>query len=458
MQYPPLIKSTLNMIVASFNFVKVTLTDAVRIVRSPKESLKQIYGVSFFRNAVYLIANSGVTLFLGFVFYIVIARFYSISDVGLGSALLSTWALLSFLGTLGFGYSIVRYLPASNNKSRLLNFFFTISGLATVVACLIFLGGLSWWSPKLTFIHEDPVFFTTFIIFVAATTLNTVAIQAFVASRRSGFALSQGVISSVLRLSLAIGLASVFGVFGIIASQGIAIIISLSVCLLLFLPRVLPTYRPFSTFRANETGGNSELYSYSLANYTSEGLFSLPSWVLPLIILNISGTEASAFFYMSWTMSTVLLAIGSGISSSLFAEGSYETKNISRNLISSLKLIILLLIPAIVILALLGDKFLLLYGRVYSTEGTRLLQLLAVAALPASLNLIYLSLTRIERRLKNLLFVSSFMAVGTVALSCILLPRLGIISVGISWLIIQTALLLITLPAIVRKIKNPESE
>lgn len=192
MQYPPFIKSTLNMIAGSFNFVKATLTDALSIIHSPRESLKQIYGVSFFRNAVYLVANSGVTLFLGFVFYVVIARFYSVSDVGLGSALLSAWALLSFLGTLGFGYSTVRYLPVSNNKSRLLNFFFTISGLASIVACLIFLGGLSWWSPKLTFIYEDPLFFIMFVIFVTATTLNTIATQAFVASRRSGFTLSQG--------------------------------------------------------------------------------------------------------------------------------------------------------------------------------------------------------------------------------------------------------------------------
>jgi O-antigen/teichoic acid export membrane protein len=458
MQYPPFIKSTLNMIAGSFNFVKATLTDALRIIRSPKENLKQIYGVSFFRNAVYLVANSGVTLLLGFVFYIVITRFYSVSDVGLGSALLSAWALLSFLGTLGFGYSTVRYLPVSNNKSRLLNFFFTISGLASIVACLIFLGGLSWWSPKLTFICEDPLFFIMFVIFVTATTLNTIATQAFVASRRSGFTLSQGIISSMLRLSLAIVLASVFGVFGIVASQGIAVILSLAVCLLLFLSRVLPGYRPFPAIRANEPGGSRELVSYSLANYASEGLFSLPSWILPLIILNISGAEDSAYFYMAWTMSTVLLAIGIGISSSLFAEGSYEAKNISRNLVSSLKLIILLLIPAIVVLVLLGDKFLLAYGKVYSTQGTRLLQLLAVAALPASVNLIYLSLVRIEKQLKSLLLVSGVMAVGTVVLSCILLSRLGIMGAGISWLAIQTALLLITLPAIVRKIKNPSMQ
>jgi hypothetical protein len=50
--------------------------DALRIICSPRESLKQIYVVSFYRNAGYLMVNSGVSLVLGFVFWIVVARLY----------------------------------------------------------------------------------------------------------------------------------------------------------------------------------------------------------------------------------------------------------------------------------------------------------------------------------------------------------------------------------------------
>jgi len=67
------------------SFLGSTLLDAFRLARSP-EGLKSLYGVSLYRNAIYLMASSGVTVFLGFVFWIVVARLYPPSDVGLGWA------------------------------------------------------------------------------------------------------------------------------------------------------------------------------------------------------------------------------------------------------------------------------------------------------------------------------------------------------------------------------------
>jgi O-antigen/teichoic acid export membrane protein len=452
-----MIKSTMNLIDGTLLFLKATAADILKIFKSPRETLKQFYGVSFYRNAAYLVVNSGATLFVGFIFNIVIARLYSTSDVGYGTALLSVAALLCYFGTLGFGYSIVRYLPTANDKIRLLNSFFTIAGLATVVACFIFLGGLSWWSPKLLFVRQDPVFFAAFVIFVTVATLHTVTAQVFVSFRGSGYVLSQGIIFSVLKLVLVVVLSSFFSVFAIFASQGIALTISLGICLLVFLPRVLPGYRPIPSIRWQT---NRELMSFSFANYASEGFLSLPIWVLSITILNTSGAEASAYFYMAWTMSTLLLAIALGISASLFAEGSNEARNVSQNLVRSAKLIVLIIVPAIIILVIFGDKFLLAYGRAYSIEGTRLFQLFTLAALPTSFNIIYLGLARIEKWLKSLLLISGAMAVFTVVASYLLLPYLGIIGVGISWLGIQTALLFVTIPKLVRKTRttDPASE
>ena len=51
-----------------FNFLRETLADALNLLRSP-EGLKSLYGVSLYRNAVYLMLNSGTTAVLGFAFW-----------------------------------------------------------------------------------------------------------------------------------------------------------------------------------------------------------------------------------------------------------------------------------------------------------------------------------------------------------------------------------------------------
>ena len=446
------LKSAFNILGRTVAFIGVTTGDVLRIIRSPKEKLRQIHGVSFIRNAVYIMANTGVTLALGFIFWIIVARFYTVEDVGYGSALLSATALLSYLGTLGFGYGIIRFLPSSEDKIRLSNTSFTLAGLAAIVAGLIFIGGLSVWSPDLIFVRQNPIFLAAFVLFTAATTLNIVSSQVFIGFRRSGYALAQGIIWGGLKLVLAVGLAYFFRVFGIFASHGIAQAVALGISLFIFLPRMLPRYRPIPSFHRPIS---KRLAGFSFANYLSEGLWSLPTWILPLMILNLLGPEANAYFYMAWTLSTLLLAIALGISLSLFAEGSYDAGNISRNLVTSLKLIVLLLIPAAAVLAFLGDKILLVYGTDYSEAGKKLLQILALASLPASINFLYLGLVRVEGRLKSLVLVAGIMAIGTLVLSYVLLPHLETFGVGVGWLATNAGLAFYTIPGLARKIRNP---
>jgi len=50
------------------NFLREAFADALNLLRSP-EGLKSLYGVSLYRNAVYLMLTSGTTAVLGFAFF-----------------------------------------------------------------------------------------------------------------------------------------------------------------------------------------------------------------------------------------------------------------------------------------------------------------------------------------------------------------------------------------------------
>jgi len=326
----------------------------------------------------------------------------------------------------------------------------TVAGIMALAVCFIFVAGISWWSPKLLFLVSKPYFLVTFVIVGVALAVYTIVTQVFIAFRKAGYTFfSQGVIASGLELVLVMILSS-FGVFGIFISQAIGLMVALTVCIVFFLPVVIPHYRPEPAVQWRTTGATM---SYSFANYAGDGLNNLPVWVVSLLVLNNFGAAANAYFYLAWTMSTVLWAVGYGISTSLFAEGSHEAGNVSGDIIRSLKLILLIILPATVIMVVFGDKLLLLYGGTYSAEGTAVLRWFSLSALPASINLLYFSLARVEKWLKSLVIISGLTALLTILLSYLLMRHFGIVGAGISRLFVQTALLFYTVPRLLQRIK-----
>lgn len=432
-----------------FFFLKETYTDVLRIVCSPKEGIKSVYGVSLYRNAIYLMINSGLTAILGFVFWIVVARLYPPKSVGLSSALISMVGLLSFTGTLGLGFGIIRFLPSSSDKARFLNSSFTASFLASVVVTLVFLVGLPLWPSKLMFGQENPFFVVAFIVFVVATAFYNILIQVFISFRRAEFTLVNGIIFGSLAIALVVALATTFRTFGIFVSWGIAMAVSAAVNLFFFCPQVLYRYRPLPCFQRRIT---NEMIRFCFANYVGQILWNLPTWILPPMIVILIGAEANAYFYVTWGIAVFLLSIPTTTSLSFFAEGSHREGRLGTDLKRSLKLVTFLLIPVIIIVFLFGKKFLLLFGREYSERGTYLLYILALATAPASINFLYLGVVRVEKRIEEIIFISSAIALGTLVLSYLLLPHLGIPGAGIGWLTSQTMVALVVFPRLKKKL------
>jgi len=144
------------------SFLKEILTDTVRTLTS-KEGLKNLYCVSLYRNAVYLMLNLIVVAVTGFGFWIVAIKLCSIEGVGLASAAISTICLLALLSDLGLDYRLIRFLPCSGERVRdTINSYFTLREAISVILSFIFLAGLNIWSPALLLIRKHPMFLTTF--------------------------------------------------------------------------------------------------------------------------------------------------------------------------------------------------------------------------------------------------------------------------------------------------------
>jgi O-antigen/teichoic acid export membrane protein len=416
------------------------LTEVVKIATS-RDRLRQLLHIPLFSNALYLMIVSAVSALFGFAFWLIAARFYSPTDVGLASAAISGASLLAMLANLGLGHGLIRFLPHSGkNANSLINSCFSLGSLTSLVLALIFLGGINLWSPALVFIKENPIYFTIFLLFVLASTLSGLNGETFMAERRAGFVLAGGLIFNLLRLPLVILLAAFFHSFGIFTSLTIAVGVALLISVFFFLPRAQPGYRPF--FAVNRKVLNETLH-FSFANYLSVLFWTAPGLVLPIMVVNLLGAELNAYFYIAWAIGGMLSVIPGAASISLFAEGSYEQERLGINIWRSLKMILLLLVPLVMLVLAFADRLLLLFGTAYAQNATTLVRILAIACLPLAVNIVYLAIKRVEKKLKVIVSLTAFVAVVTLGLTYLLLPYMGINGAGIAWLVSQAIIALV---------------
>ena len=94
-----------------------------------------------------MIANTGVTTGLGFFFWMVVARYYTEYEVGVGAAILSAIRLLALFSTLGLDIALIRFLSKAKKPVEMINSSFAISGVVALVLSGIFIAGIDLWSP-----------------------------------------------------------------------------------------------------------------------------------------------------------------------------------------------------------------------------------------------------------------------------------------------------------------------
>jgi len=376
-------------------------------------------------------ASAAIITVLGFFFWVVVARFYTETEVGYSSAIISAVGLLALLGLVGLDSSLIRFLPQAEKPQELINSSFTLTSLISLVIAGIFVVGVEFWSPALVFIKGDAIYSAFFIIITPLWALSYLIDHTFVAKRRASFALSKNIIFSAFKIPLPILFVLFFHSFGVVASWGIALSIALAVSLLLFLPKVQNPYKPVPTLNLSPIKG---MWRYSGGNYLASLFIAAPTMVLPIMVINLLGPTQNAYFYIAWMMAALLFTIPLSVSHSLFAEGSHFNNKLRKNVTKSIKFTFLLLVPAAILLILVGKWLLLAFGQSYSANGLMLLRILIISSLPLGINFIYTSILRVTHRIKELVTIWGFIAIAVLVASYLVVPSIGIIGIGYIWL------------------------
>jgi len=131
-----------------------------------------------------------------------------------------------------------------------------------------------------------------------------------------------------------------------------------------------------------------------------------------------------------------LYIIPSAVAQSLFAEGSYSETELKVHLKKAVKIISLILVPAIIATVFFGKYILLVFGKQYSSEGIVFLQLLAISGIFLSINYLGNTVFYIKHKIKSVFLINLAGAFVIISLSTLLMSH-DLFGIGIAWLIGQ---------------------
>jgi O-antigen/teichoic acid export membrane protein len=189
----------------------------------------------------------------------------------------------------------------------------------------------------------------------------------------------------------------------------------------------------------------NDMRHFASTNYVSAVLWSAPASLLPILVTNVAGAEANAYFYVAMSVGGLLAMVPTAVSMSLFAHGSRDETNLLQRAFESARFSLVLLVPAIVGIFLIGGRVLLVFGQAYSDAGTRLLWVLALSTLPLAVNYLFFSVRRVQQHMAGVIAGTVWVLIVTLGLSVVLLPAVGLLGAGIAWFVAQTSLALVIL-------------
>lgn len=400
----------------------------MRIATRAAQVVQQIRANSQLANSVYLMLATFIVAGLGFVFWTTITHDYTSTAVGLATALLSVSNLLAMLGLAGFDTTFVRYLPKAHQPQEYIS-----SGMAMVAMASMFLSIAALFilptvTPKLAFVTE-PIYGVLFVASTVATALNTLTNAIFLAHKNARDIFIINTLFSICKvvLPIAIGGDSAITIF-IFAGVAQAVGLALSVY------GIQRKYGYRISLRVH-TYVLKIVRRYSLSMYVSSVFNLLPPTVLPLMIVALLGATYAAYYYMAFTIATVLYTIAYASMQAAFSEGSHNEAALRTYITKAIRLVGRLLIPAVVILILASSNLLQIFGKEYAHHAANLLRLFAGAAFFVAIYSALGTVFKVTHNLRGVVSMNIVYAATIIGGVAILVPRLGLLGVGWAWLL-----------------------
>jgi O-antigen/teichoic acid export membrane protein len=446
------------------------------------------------KSGLSLMTGTMATSALGLVFWLLAARLYSKEDLGVASTAVFTMMMLADVACLGLRTGLVRFIPGAGAATgrTIVGSYALVLAASTAVAA-VFLAGLGWWAPDLLALRAGFWVAVFYVVATAFWALFMLQDAILVGLRRAPWVPAENSLFGVAKILLLfplLPLAPELGIFWAWTIPAFPIVFGINALIAMVVGRArhapAPVRTPSDTVAvhasaasgeagaaeavaaapvSNGAASNAPVSNAGASNASDDNVgsardllgsilaFSVADWVaslarlvaltvIPLMVLNAEGREGAAYFNPAWLIAFAVLSLSANAAYALLAETSYERDSLNRNSVQAVLLSLALTVPIIVVGIVGAPLFLLLFGDGFSENSTPVLRLLLLAAIPNVIYQIFVGRLRYQGRMLAVIAVESLLALTVVGLTWVLLPRFGIVGVGLAWLLSLTALAL----------------
>jgi len=414
---------------------------------------------SLVRNSLYMMSATVATAVLGYIFWIVAARVFSTAQVGIASAVISLCSTVALLTYLGPAAMLVERLHTYEQPARWNSFIVrTCAATAAVTAAVA-----AVMIPLIAHAKGYGAYFGAAgaaVLAVTGASVWTVVqmyCSAFIAARRAdGMFAVQGLIS-LFKVLLVVPLcAAGLGAPGIVIAWVASSVIGAAAGAFWLLPRIEPGAAPAEAAgkqpgrrarHARRPRKRADYVSHLVGQHLTSVGGQMTPLLLPVLVVARLGPGRNAYFYITWMIGSVFFMVSPSISQALFAESVRDDAGLRPTVVKAFRIAAFLLIPAIVVMVAGGKLILAIFGQPYVSAGYGLLVLLAISAMPDAVSNVAVAICRATNRLGYSASINLGILAVTVVSAWLLMPRFGLLGVGIGWLAAQVLSALACIPA-----------
>lgn len=385
------------------------------------------------RSSTLLIGAQALNAVGAFIFWVLCARLFPAHEVGLATAFISYGALVATFTQLGLPVTVLRFLPMSKQRSRLVSAASIIVTGASILGGLISIAVIGILAPKLDFVRDSFILSSILVAIVLGTSVGTLTDGIMASLRKSEYVFNKAIITNTPRVLLPfiIGTLGMQGIAGIYAAMLLlGVVYSMTILAKKWLQddSIRPAFNELIEHR-----------SFAAANYFGSMFGVLPGTLTPLIVLDKLGATQAAFFYMPMQLAVFLGVISSSTCQALLAETAQDDNPEQHitHVVNATKHLYQLLTPIALLLGVIGWGILRVYGTTYASQGYIPLGILCVSSLIVAANWLGDTWLNIKKRPVAYFLMNACNAI-TVVGGVFLLAGHGLTGVALGWLIGQT--------------------
>lgn len=374
---------------------------------------------------------------LGFFTWLLAARLYSQSEVGLSSGVVSAMMLCVQVALLGIGSAFIKLYPRyQEDPAELLHTSVSVVTTASLFAAGLFLLAASSIFHELSLVGSTASYILLFLGLTLFGTLNVLMDNMSIVLRRGHQVLARNALFGVITV---VGVAIMSLIFHAESSQAIVfvwVLAGFAACMLgliqLWLSVSHYVYRPQINLDITH-----RLFQIGVPNYILTITERAPAWIMPIVVTELLSPTDNAHWYTVWMMAWVVLIIPISVGQNLFAEASRRPEmlyKIVRHSVRSSLVIGTITMSGAIILA---PFILQLLGHDYARAGVVPLRILALSIWPITFIQVYYAVCRAQHRLGEASLVGLLNAAASTVAAAAAGLSYGLTGMATAWLSLQ---------------------